>query len=303
MMNKKGVLKSIFFFCVVRFKYFKSVYIIKVVSGLKNWMLEGLKNMFEMKAGYVQKIKKNKRGSDTVYIENEAGEVVAKRCNMCKELKGLVCFSVGRTNFAGKLPNCKECSQKHKKQYDKKTKKQKTEYSKQYYLKNKELDNKRSAEWRKNNKERKAELNKLYLHEKPEVFRYHTQKRIALKHSLPSTLTIEQDALLLEIQKGKCFLSGASEGLHLEHFIPISWGAGGTTFENCYYMEGSLNNSKYNKNPFEWIKEQPEEYQQRFHEVLIPELAKRNGLTVEEFTAYVNKSHENYINQTEEVGA
>ena len=98
---------------------------------------------------------------------------------------------------------------------------------------------------------------------------------------------------LLEAQHGQCILSGATENLHLEHFIPVSWGHGGTTFENCYYMEDSLNYDKYTKNPFEWIHTQPKEYQHRFHGILIPMFAERNRMSVEEFTDYIYECEAN----------
>jgi hypothetical protein len=52
-------------------------------------------------------------------------------------------------------------------------------------------------------------------------------------------------------------------------------------------MVGKLNYGKNNRNPFEWINSQPEEYQERFYGLLVPELAERNGMTVEEFIYHV----------------
>lgn len=138
---------------------------------------------------------------------------------------------------------------------------------------------KSGATWRKKNPEQVA-LNAFLR-----------RKR---KASLPYTLTGKDLKIILKIQDGKCILLCSLEGLHLEHFIPISWGIGGTTFENCYYMNGVLNSSKGNRNPFQWITAQPIHIQDNFHNKLVPMMAERNSMTVEEFTTYVNEAYEYY---------
>ena len=143
------------------------------------------------------------------------------------------------------------------------------------------------------NTEQKKDYQKQYYQENKEKVYHHGRIRRTRMAALPSTLTLEQDRIILEIQDYSCLLSGATENLHLEHFIPVAWGAGGTTFENCYYMEGTLNMSKGRKNPFEWIKYQPEEYQDNFNNKLVPELAARNNMTIEEFTDYVYQCEQN----------
>lgn len=161
-------------------------------------------------------------------------------------------------------------------------------YSKKWYTNNPDKVRERNRTWYINNKD-KAKLKYVI---------YRT--RLA---SLPNTITPKLYKELLEFQNGECVISGISENLHLEHFIPISWGVGGTTAENCYYMDGSLNSSKHNRNPFQWIQTQSEDYQQRFNDVLVPMMAERNGMTVEEFEASVNEAHEKYIKQSEKVDA
>lgn len=185
----------------------------------------------------------------------------------CGEIKGLDGYSKSKSNFAGKKSDCKECGK---------------ERSKQYYIDN-------------------AEQYKQYRKDNPEKTAIIKQKRRARKASLPDTLTTQQQEHLQEIQNRKCIISGATTNLHLEHFIPLSWGAGGTTWENCYYMEGSLNISKGNRNPFEWIKTQPESYQDNFYNKLVPMLAERNNMTVQEFTVYAYQCEKQYKEVSEPV--
>ncbi|MEC3596912.1 hypothetical protein P4159_05710 [Bacillus thuringiensis] len=202
----------------------------------------------------------------------------------------------------------------HKKYYEEHKEKMK-EYRKNYYKENKEeikeYQNKyrkentekvkeyqrRYQKWYDKNNERRREYKKrrdrqYYLKNKDKS-RVWKNIRRARKRLLPSTLTNSQNKNMLISQNNACILATTSFDLHLEHFIPVSIGYGGTTYENCYYMEGSLNLSKNASNPFEWIKTQPSEYQDRFHSILVPMLAARNEMTVEEFTEYVNWCFDN----------
>ena len=167
------------------------------------------------------------------------------------------------------------------------------DFNKQYYVENRE----KLIVDRKNyyyaNREHALEVVKRWATNNPEKVKAFSYKRRTLKQALPSTLTSEQLNLLMEIQEHKCILSDKADNLHLEHFIPISWGVGGNTFENCYYMDGFINISKGNRNAFEWIKTQPKDYQHRFYHLLVPMLSDRNGMTVEEFTDYIYECEAN----------
>jgi hypothetical protein len=52
--------------------------------------------------------KKSNR-SGTIYLENEAKEVIAKECLKCRELKTLKDFNRDTSKFAGRRSTCKEC--------------------------------------------------------------------------------------------------------------------------------------------------------------------------------------------------
>ncbi|MFJ8265966.1 hypothetical protein [Peribacillus asahii] len=117
---------------------------------------------------------------------------------------------------------------------------------------------------------------------------------------------------LKELQNNQCIISGIGEcsslstrknQLSIEHFIPVDWGIAGHTYENCYFMYLPLNKNKRDTNPFEWIKTQPEAYQERFHAVFVPMLVERNNMTIKEFTAYVYECEPQAKDQDEEAGA
>ncbi|PEM65318.1 hypothetical protein CN613_25580 [Bacillus pseudomycoides] len=168
-------------------------------------------------------------------------------------------------------------------------------YAKEYRIRNKEKIRMWEATYRRKNRKeitakatqwrRDTGYDRIYYKRTRERRILLKNKRRAFVHELPFNLTDYSE--LLNKQESRCPLSGFTNTLHLEHFIPLSIGHGGTTFENCYYMDGSLNISKNAHNPFEWIKTQPIEYQDRFHSILVPMLAARNEMTVEEFTEYV----------------
>jgi hypothetical protein len=82
-----------------------------------------------------------------------------------------------------------------------------------------------------------------------------------------------------------CALSDSKE-VALEHFIPVSWGHGGTTIDNCYPLCSYLNSSKAGHNPFEWIETQPNIDRDKWND-LIFYLATHNGLTVEQYRDFV----------------
>ena len=139
-------------------------------------------------------------------------------------------------------------------------------------------------------KSQNQKINKFieeYRQNNPEIFKVSDNRRRAKKKALPADLTAKQWDKNMKYFNYSCALTGKKENIHQEHFIPISILHGGTTEENMYPMEGCLNVSKSNKNPFEWIKEQPEEYQNNFHNNLVPYMAKKNKMQVKEYEDFV----------------
>jgi len=110
---------------------------------------------------------------------------------------------------------------------------------------------------------------------------------------LPNELSAET---LTRMKQGAvCALTGASDDVTLDHFIPLEWGHGGQYVGNVYFVVGRLNASKSNKNPFRWI------HHARLREpgllpkweALIRRLAAENGLSPKEFRRYVHWCEKN----------
>ncbi|MFC4766740.1 hypothetical protein ACFO8Q_05050 [Effusibacillus consociatus] len=115
-----------------------------------------------------------------------------------------------------------------------------------------------------------------------------------MKRNLPSNLTAEDIENIQRKFNYSCSLTGIRDNVTLDHFIPVEWGHGGFYPGNVYPLEKTLNASKSNKNPFEWIKEvrrdktlrRGKNIDQQWSE-LIQYLASENGLTVDEFKQFV----------------
>ncbi|MGQ5394407.1 hypothetical protein ACT8ZS_26720 [Paenibacillus sp. M.A.Huq-84] len=74
------------------------------------------------------------------------------------------------------------------------------------------------------------------------------KNRITIEKKLQSAISKEE---LKELRdNGVCELTGATNDLTIEHFIPVSWGHGGNYYGNIFIISREINSSKYTKNPF-----------------------------------------------------
>ncbi|MEK5165822.1 hypothetical protein NYE69_26230 [Paenibacillus sp. FSL R5-0527] len=84
---------------------------------------------------------------------------------------------------------------------------------------------------------------------------------------------------------GGCALTGVTDDIQFDHFIPLTWGHGGTYKGNMIPLCKTLNFSKKDFNPFEWIKTQnvdPKKWVK-----VIKYLADLNGLSFNEYRSFV----------------
>lgn len=122
---------------------------------------------------------------------------------------------------------------------------------------------------------------------KSKIRLYHV-KESSLEMNLPVNISDKKLDKIIDRFQGKCALTNSVNTV-FEHFIPVSWGHGGTYMGNVYLLQDSLNFSKSNQNPFEWIKrkEIKKEVDMKSWKKLINYLASRNNLSVDEFKEYV----------------
>lgn len=202
----------------------------------------------------------------------------AKECRTCGVVKPLEEYHKNSNGkgIGGRRAHCKECTRK---------------YWKERREENKDEAIKKSRKWRLENPEKQRESQKRWRLKNREKDKVYRQTRQARKAKLRNDLTPEQWETILEEFNHSCALTGEREGITMDHFIPISTNYGGTYVGNVYPLSSTLNNSKHNRNPFEWY----EKYG-KFHNVtelrwenLVKYLAINNGMNVEQYRESVIK--------------
>ena len=194
-----------------------------------------------------------------------------KKCCKCGVSKPLTEYYANKRAKDGKRYDCKECHNAHLKAY---------------------RDDPSSGHrevrrtWAANNRDRLREQERLFREANRELKRVNENRRRARKQSLPDTLTIEQTEELLERFEGKCAVC-ENDAEHLDHFIPLATGHGGTTLGNTVPLCASHNVSKHARNPFVWAATLSECERERF-DSLVSYLTVINGIAaVEDYKAHV----------------
>ncbi len=170
-----------------------------------------------------------------------------------------------------------------------------SEQKRDYYLRNRDKRVAYEREYRKLNRVKIQEVIRNYRARNPEKIREIRLRRKARLAGLPDDWTAEEQ-LEAHNHFGGCALTGSPD-IQWDHVIPISWGHGGTTAGNMIPLRSDLNNSKHDRNIFEWFSDNKERFnlsQTKFDE-LIEYLAKVNDMTVEEYRDYVYRCHDNPI--------
>ncbi|MCC1486757.1 hypothetical protein LB312_05720 [Bacillus tropicus] len=167
---------------------------------------------------------------------------------------------------------------------------------KEYYEENKEYLLERKKEYYYENWEQQRELNKNWFKDNPERAQVIRMRRRTREALLPDDITSEQVEEVKEFFGG-CALTGDAEDIHLDHVIPLATGRGGAICGNIIPLKSSLNESKCDKNIFEWFEQSKIKWNlsQKKFDTLIKYLAEQNGISVEEYKDYVYWCHENPI--------
>lgn len=206
-----------------------------------------------------------------VYYVNEIGEVVSRECSKCSDIKDIKHFSKKPGGKFGRRAYCKTC----RSDYYKANKEKAIKLALEWYYKHKDID------------DRMIKPNKSYVGQGGGRLRSERLK------ALPNTLTVDELEEIMNKFNG-CALTGDSSNIHMDHVIPIATEKGGTVKENIIPLRADLNMSKGSKNIFEWFEENADKYSlsRKSFEELINYLADINGMSVEEYRAYVYECHE-----------
>lgn len=209
----------------------------------------------------------------------------SKTCTRCGEVKPLNEYGVQKNVKDGRKSRCKACL---------------AELSRQYNANNPEKRRESERSWRDRNPNKVKAMAKRsrtihadsyrdrlrkWKAENPDRVSANTLRRRANKLSLRSDYHAWQRKLIIELFGG-CALTGRSDNVHMDHFIALSTGCGGTWVGNMIPLDAELNISKGSRNPFEWIRERTDIDLTRFWFV-VDILASLNGLTREEYVLYV----------------
>lgn len=164
---------------------------------------------------------------------------------------------------------------------------------KEYYEENREQELIQRRIYYDTNREKISKRKKLYYISNRDVFKLAGSKRKAKKLSVENNLSVAQ---WLETKEyfGGCALTGDQENLHQDHVIPLSLGIAGNTVRNVIPLRGDLNSSKQSSNIFEWFYKNKERYNlsEDIFKDLIAWLAKKNDMTVLDYTAFVYECFE-----------
>jgi hypothetical protein len=219
-----------------------------------------------------------------------------RKCSRCLILKELTDFRKKGKEITERTKVCALCRHEKKKESDR-----------QYVLNNRDKYNAYHRKWDASNPEKAVESDrktrlrrvekrrvesKRWARENPEKCRVIKRKRDAYKLNLPCNLTKVEFDITNTFFFGRCALTGENDTLHLEHFIALSTGHGGTTISNTYQMSGELNQSKCAKNPFTWYASRADIDPTRWS-TLVAYLADANGLSPADFRTYVDWCYEN----------
>jgi hypothetical protein len=234
--------------------------------------------------GLVEKIKRIK------YYESLAGEVIAKTCSKCCEVKYVNDFGNEKKGLGGRKSTCKLCEAAIKSKWHEQNREKNVTRSRKFREKNPDYH----RSYRQENKEHKSETDRRWRHENPYKGVIYDQRRKARKKALIDDFTSEQMSEILK-KFGGCALTGEVTEVHWDHVIPLATRHGGTTFTNMVPLRGDLNMSKQDDNLFEWFNANKQRFnleQERFDR-LINWLASANEMSVEEYRAYVYECHAN----------
>jgi 5-methylcytosine-specific restriction endonuclease McrA len=169
--------------------------------------------------------------------------ITIKKCSQCKTAKEINQFYKHKYSKDGYKSYCKTCASKAKKKY---------------LSENREKSLSYGAEWRKNNKEKKRQINKAYSQTKKgrEIIYLSALKRRSRKHKV--VFKIHERKRLLERDNWTCQNCGCQvhdrsdknwntpDKAHIDHIIPISKG-GSSEPSNLRVLCRTCNLGKQNK--------------------------------------------------------
>jgi len=219
-------------------------------------------------------------------------QVQAKNCTRCGQIKPLTEFYSHKDGVGGRRPTCKQCICSEGKKYREYKGEEFKQKMSEYRERNREKIRNYHRQWSAENREKIREWNRTHYKKKKPAYRVKWQRREAVKRRLPAEINTRVMERILDQFNGCCALTGKDGEIHLDHFIALSTGHGGTYEGNLIPLIKEMNLSKNSQNPFEWVKTR-EDIDPEMFERVVAYLAHLNGLSPEEYKDFVYWCYEN----------
>lgn len=203
--------------------------------------------------------------------------VQSKVCTKCGEDKPFSEYYKHKDGKYGLRPSCKQCI---------------AGYGKKYYEDNKDACLGRTRDWAERNPDKVRAIHERYKKNNPETHASKWIKRRTIKQSLKYEFDPVISKRIRKVFERKCAITG-SKDTHLDHFIPMNTGHGGTYEGNLILLSKELNLSKGTRNPFLWAEKYLTDEQKENFDKVVEYLAELNGLTVDEYREFVFWCFEN----------
>lgn len=215
-------------------------------------------------------------------------------CTKCGENKPLMLFPKDKKGKDGYRAQCKVCNAARRKVHYYANREHEIERSRAYKQANVEAVRKRRAVEYVRNRAIEVERAKEWKRQNPERVRAHKYNRRKRELAVVCEWGADKERQMYEYFEYSCALTGDSENITLDHFIPLMTGKGGTTIENMIPLRSDLNFSKNDRNPFEWFTTNKARFKlsQRKFDAIVSYLAGLNDMSIREYRDYVYKCFE-----------
>ena len=192
------------------------------------------------------------------FILNEQQNPVGKSCYKCGNMYTLDDFYTDRNALFNKTTSCKYCRSERDKQF----RQDNPSYYRRYFIDNRDKLLASVRQWARNN------TDKVHLY----AARHAERRKEALMRCYPD----DKEYMKLINSEPKCVITGTTDGISLDHILPVTRGRWGNNRGNLMWLSELLNISKGSKNVFEWM----DSMEQEILDALLPE---GHQMPVEEF--------------------
>lgn len=180
----------------------------------------------------------------------------AKECGLLKYFTGNLCMNGHICERYVSNDFCFECGRIYHKKYKEKNRKRIAARMKEWKKKNKIRHRQLNKISRERNIEKARERAKTYIQNNPSIIRVCSQNRRAREKKADGKFTKKDIELLGFLQKWKCnnCKKHIKEKYHVDHIMPIVLG-GSNWPSNLQLLCVKCNMTKHAKDPFEWARE------------------------------------------------